>query len=442
MNRHRSHRRRRCCCVLMLASSTLFIVDQRQVAVVYAFGEIKEVITRAGPELQAAAAVPERRLPRPPHPDARQPRDAADLHRREEEPGDRLAREVAHHRSAPVHPQQRRRHAQPRGAPVARSCTPRSTKRSPSAPCARCSRASATRSCRTCAAASTDDAKSFGIEVVDVRIKRVDFVGQHHRVGLQPHGVRAQAGRQRAALDRRRRGREDPRRRRPPARGDRRRGLPRRAEGQGRGRRQGVGDLSPRRSAAIRSSPSSIAAWRPTGRASATSRDVMVVDPSSDFFRAMRGAGSPAARRAAAAPARGSSDWSSVAFWDVALSALALMLVVEGLLPFLSPAAWRRVFERALQMSDGQIRFLGLVSMLGWAWRCCCVLSWLRCVRRRVAHAAGRYNPGFNTPAFSHVLCLAPAGAHRRCPAGRGAAHRRTAARAARRRRAATASSW
>jgi len=48
----------------------------------------------------------------------------------------------------------------------------------------------------------------------------------------------------------------------------------------------------------------------------------------------------------------------------VALSAIALMLVAEGLLPLLSPLSWRRVFERALRMSDGQIRFLGLVSVL------------------------------------------------------------------------------
>jgi len=46
------------------------------------------------------------------------------------------------------------------------------------------------------------------------------------------------------------------------------------------------------------------------------------------------------------------------------MSACALMLVAEGLLPFLSPPKWRRVFERATQMSDGQIRFLGLTSML------------------------------------------------------------------------------
>ncbi|MBC7729620.1 MAG: DUF2065 domain-containing protein [Microbacteriaceae bacterium] len=49
---------------------------------------------------------------------------------------------------------------------------------------------------------------------------------------------------------------------------------------------------------------------------------------------------------------------------DWAIGALALMLVFEGLLPFLSPVAWRQVFERALKMSDGQIRFIGMSSML------------------------------------------------------------------------------
>ena len=93
---------------------------------------------RAGPEVQAAAAVPERRLPRQAHADARQPRDAADLHRREEEPGHRLAGQVAHRRAAPVHPQQRRRLPQPRKPAVRRWCRPRSTRRSPSATCAAC----------------------------------------------------------------------------------------------------------------------------------------------------------------------------------------------------------------------------------------------------------------------------------------------------------------
>ena len=48
---------------------------------------------------------------------------------------------------------------------------------------------------------------------------------------------------------------------------------------------------------------------------------------------------------------------------ELLLGAIGLMLVLEGLLPFINPAAWRRVFERALQLNDGQIRFLGLTSL-------------------------------------------------------------------------------
>jgi uncharacterized protein YjeT (DUF2065 family) len=48
---------------------------------------------------------------------------------------------------------------------------------------------------------------------------------------------------------------------------------------------------------------------------------------------------------------------------ELLFGALALMLVFEGLLPFVSPAAWRRAFERALQLSDGQIRFLGMAAI-------------------------------------------------------------------------------
>lgn len=51
---------------------------------------------------------------------------------------------------------------------------------------------------------------------------------------------------------------------------------------------------------------------------------------------------------------------SSDALW----TALALVLVIEGLLPLVSPARWRRVFEEALRLQDGQIRFIGLASVL------------------------------------------------------------------------------
>ena len=49
---------------------------------------------------------------------------------------------------------------------------------------------------------------------------------------------------------------------------------------------------------------------------------------------------------------------------DLLLGAVALMLVFEGLLPFLSPSRWRLMFEKATRLSDGQIRFFGLSSML------------------------------------------------------------------------------
>ena len=46
------------------------------------------------------------------------------------------------------------------------------------------------------------------------------------------------------------------------------------------------------------------------------------------------------------------------------LLAFALMLVIEGLLPFLSPRIWRETFRRAIELSDGQLRFVGLASLL------------------------------------------------------------------------------
>ncbi|HZM33723.1 MAG TPA: DUF2065 domain-containing protein [Burkholderiales bacterium] len=46
------------------------------------------------------------------------------------------------------------------------------------------------------------------------------------------------------------------------------------------------------------------------------------------------------------------------------LLALALMLILEGVLPFLAPSLWRDTFRRITQMNDGQIRFVGLSSMI------------------------------------------------------------------------------
>ena len=47
------------------------------------------------------------------------------------------------------------------------------------------------------------------------------------------------------------------------------------------------------------------------------------------------------------------------------LLAVGLMLVFEGLLPFIAPQAWRETFKRMTALKDGQLRFIGLMSVLG-----------------------------------------------------------------------------
>jgi len=49
---------------------------------------------------------------------------------------------------------------------------------------------------------------------------------------------------------------------------------------------------------------------------------------------------------------------------DTVWMALALVLVFEGLFPFISPAGWRRTFTKVLELRDGQLRFFGLCSIL------------------------------------------------------------------------------
>ena len=46
------------------------------------------------------------------------------------------------------------------------------------------------------------------------------------------------------------------------------------------------------------------------------------------------------------------------------LAACALVLVLEGLLPLIAPRGWRNTFLRLAQLSDGQLRFMGLVSIV------------------------------------------------------------------------------
>ena len=50
--------------------------------------------------------------------------------------------------------------------------------------------------------------------------------------------------------------------------------------------------------------------------------------------------------------------------FELLLGALGLVLVIEGLMPFLSPGGWRRMFMQVASMKDGQIRFMGMVAIV------------------------------------------------------------------------------
>ena len=51
-------------------------------------------------------------------------------------------------------------------------------------------------------------------------------------------------------------------------------------------------------------------------------------------------------------------------FWQVLPAAVALVLIIEGLMPFISPNRWRNMLEVVAQMEDRVIRNIGLSSML------------------------------------------------------------------------------
>jgi uncharacterized protein YjeT (DUF2065 family) len=48
---------------------------------------------------------------------------------------------------------------------------------------------------------------------------------------------------------------------------------------------------------------------------------------------------------------------------DLLVPAIALMLVLEGILPLTAPKFWRDVFRQMVELRDGQIRFVGMMSV-------------------------------------------------------------------------------
>ena len=51
--------------------------------------------------------------------------------------------------------------------------------------------------------------------------------------------------------------------------------------------------------------------------------------------------------------------------WQDILAAIALLFVLEGMLPFLSPQQFRKAMMTASQMNDASLRVLGFASMVG-----------------------------------------------------------------------------
>ena len=48
---------------------------------------------------------------------------------------------------------------------------------------------------------------------------------------------------------------------------------------------------------------------------------------------------------------------------DSLWTALALLLILEGLLPFAAPKVWREGFRHLTELTDGQLRFIGMISI-------------------------------------------------------------------------------
>jgi uncharacterized protein YjeT (DUF2065 family) len=50
--------------------------------------------------------------------------------------------------------------------------------------------------------------------------------------------------------------------------------------------------------------------------------------------------------------------------WDDLLAALALVLVIEGIVPFLNPQSLRKMLATVAQLDDRTLRITGLASMI------------------------------------------------------------------------------
>jgi len=284
---------------LMLAASTLFVVDQRQVGVVYALGEIREVITEPGlkfklpPPLQNVVFL-DKRVQTLDSPETR-PIFTAEkkslvidwlVKWRISEP-----RQFIRNNGVDF------RNLEARLSPVVQAAfNEEITKRDVKGVLA----GEREKVMNDVKARLADEAKSFGIEIVDVRIKRVDFVADITDSVYR----RMESERKQVANELRSQGSAEGEKIRADA--DRQREViiaeayrdAQKIKGDGDAKASALYADAFGRDPQVAQFYRSLEAYRATFRSKG---DVMVLDPSSDFFRAMRGGGAaapaPAARR-------------------------------------------------------------------------------------------------------------------------------------------------
>jgi modulator of FtsH protease HflC len=277
---------------LMVAASTLFVVDQRQYAVVYALGEIKEVIVTPGlkvklpPPFQNVVYL-DKRIQTLDSPETR-PIFTAE---KQSVILDWLIKwRIAEPRQFIRNNGTDMRNLENRLTPVVQATFNEVVTRRTVGGILASDREKVMNEVKE---RLVDDAKSFGIEIVDVRIKRVDFVASITDAVYR----RMQSERQQVANELRSQGAAEAEKIRADA--DRQREViiaeayrdAQKVKGEGDAKASALYAEAFGRDAQFAQFYRSLEAYRESFRSKS---DVMVVDPSSDFFRAMRGSGTAA----------------------------------------------------------------------------------------------------------------------------------------------------
>ena len=285
--------------VLLVLSSTLFVVDQRQVAVVYALGEIKEVIQKPGlnwklpPPFQNVVFL-DRRIQTL---DSNETRPIFTAEKKSLVIDWLVKWRITDPRQFIRNNGSDMRGLETRLSPIVHAAFNEEVTKRTVGEVLSSGRDKVMQDVR---ARLTDEAKSFGIEILDVRIKRVDFVAnitdsiysrmrsERQQVanqlrstgGAEGEKIRADADRQREVIV-------------AEAYRD-----AQKTKGEGDAKASAIFADAFGRDPQFAKFYRSLEAYRASFR---TKSDVMVVDPSSEFFQAMRGASTAPAIPAAPA---------------------------------------------------------------------------------------------------------------------------------------------